>query len=647
MIAFNAVSEVPVPGILSSGWTVEIGIGDPSTIPDVALYDTSVYDGATPVLDDGPQWVDPLQATFAFASNNWAVSVTSGLGSVTPETIQGLTIGYLGSFGANWFNLRLGPASQSQVGTETEVAVTIDGLGTASFLWSVPNLRYEGSWPGLFDFLASLTGPVSVVVSSVVRGGTGGMWRWGSSASGGIYLAVTDLAISNFDVGGTDRSAEFETVEFPDSLALTDQVTGRTVTFQLDSFKISDTSKHVYRYTIIGGRLDWLIVGNLVDVVWFKDSDLYGSDDPFGYLLDVTQFVRSIRTRRGRERFTSRFKTGVATVVLDDRMGYFTPPAGQAPLGVLPMRPGRAVQVLYDGVAQFSGFIDAFDSRQTLDGDITTQVRCVDALAQYLRNDPIAVTPEGGGDTSKKRARRLLDHYVGEDGYGLNYRGTPYATLQATAMAQNLNAELGLTADSEGGGLWIGRSGQVNMSSFTYFQDLADAGIRWHVGGANPIKIHAADSVWEIIRVINEAHYSRVGGTEQIRANDLSRDTYGRRTHTRLDLINDTDEQVGVLAETLVQFAGVDRQRIVSMEFTPLPESDTAAFATTVGFGQTILATINTIWGYSYTVPTQCFGVSHVVTPDKWTAILTVDDTLFSGEYYEFSREEFDNQAFR
>ena len=237
------------------------------------------------------------------------------------------------------------------------------------------------------------------------------------------------------------------------------------------------------------------------------DSDaVYGSDDPFGYLLDVTGLVRQIKTKRGRQKFTARFLTGTAQIVLDDTDGFFTPPAGQAPLGVLPLRPGRAVRISYGNAVVFSGFIDSFDSNQAPSGDITSTVRCVDVFAQFLRNDLLAITDEGAGDTTPQRMRRLLDHFVGVGEYGFQFFGTPFATLQATAMGQNLLQELGITADSEGGGVYVSTLGDVHATSLSWFQDRTGEPITFTVGGTSPIKVVGSDSVWDIIRVINETH---------------------------------------------------------------------------------------------------------------------------------------------
>jgi len=382
------------------------------------------------------------------------------------------------------------------------------------------------------------------------------------------------------------------------------------------------------------------------DTALYDSAAVYGSDDPLGYLVDVTEFVQEIDTHRGRDKFTSRFRTGTASVLLENTEGFFTPPAGQTPLGILPLRPGREVVISNAGANVFTGVIDAFDDKHTRNGMIVTRLSCVDAFAGLNRNDLPAVTAQGAGENTFQRMRRILDHHLGDGSYRFGSYGVAEATMQATEMAQSALSELQLAADSEGGGCWITPNGIIRASGLEWFSDLASGPIRWTVGGSAAIKLWSADSEWTAQRIINEAHYARVGGTEQVATNDESQVKYGRRTHRRLDLICETDEYASLLAERLVQFAGIDRLRIT--ELTLMPEAGTAAYemGQSAGFGHLVLATINTIHGWSYTAPTQIFGVSHRVTPEAWLVTYRVDDTLFTGEFNAFDQDAFDSAAY-
>jgi len=385
------------------------------------------------------------------------------------------------------------------------------------------------------------------------------------------------------------------------------------------------------------------VLNELVDIRWLDTEPVYGSEDIYGYMVDVTQFVQSLDTQRGRDRFAARFRTGTARVVLSDVEGFFTPPASQQPpLGVLPLRPGRAVRIKYLEGTVFTGVVDAFDARQSRDGNVQSVLKCVDRFAAFNRNNPVAAPDQGQGDRTHTRMNRILDYFL-DDGTTITFRGNSVATMQSTTMAQTLLAELQITADSEGGGCWIGVNGETVASGFDYFQNLTLEPPRFTVGGSSPIKIWSQDSEWAAIRILNEAHFARAGGSEVVKVNNESIGVYGRRTHTRLDLQNETDDQVETLAQRFVDFAGVDRQRITELVFLPEPGTETAQMAVSADFGDVFRVTVDTIFGWGYTVLSAVFGIEHTVTSDTWHTTFRMDDTLFEPVIAEFNTAEFDD----
>ena len=362
------------------------------------------------------------------------------------------------------------------------------------------------------------------------------------------------------------------------------------------------------------------------------DVDVYGSDEPTAYLLDVTGRCMQLVTERGRRKFTGRFRTGKVRLTLVNDDGAFT--GGDPPLGVLALRPGRSIRISYNDAGVFFGFVDTMSDVHGPDGSVRLQVTGYDAFSQFNVNDLIAVPDEGGGDSTFFRYRRLLDHFLGEGEYALRrltQQGSiQWETVQATTMGQNLLAELQITADSEGGGAWIGVEGTVTASQRDYFTDRALEPVNWVVGGTSPIGVMEVGNERTMQRIVSQAHMARVGGVEQIAINSAAVGLFGRRTHTRLDLINDQDNSVAELAQRLVDFAGVDRLRLTELTFLPLPGSDAALFCSAADFGDVVLATVNTLQGWDNTFLTQIFGIGHDVTSEVWLCTMFVDDSVFA-----------------
>lgn len=374
------------------------------------------------------------------------------------------------------------------------------------------------------------------------------------------------------------------------------------------------------------------------------DEDVWGSDAADAYLLDVTGRVKALTTATGRRTFTQRFKTGNANIVLDNTDGAFTFETGATPPGVLRLRPGRSVKITNNGADIFFGFVDSMNDRYGRDGNVQTVIVALDAFAGFARNIRPAVSDVGGGDLSPARMRRLLARFSPDTHYVPI--GSGFTTMQATTMGQDLLTLIQITAESEGGGAWIDPHGTLRSTQRNWFSEKGTEPIDWTIGGISSIKAWEVTTERTAQRILNEAHYARRGGTEQIRENSTSQSQFGRRTHTRLDLENDNDQSVGELAERLVQFAGEDRLRLTQLSFVPEPGSDIAMMCRSAMFGDTLLVTVETIHGWAWTQPTQLFGIQHDVTPEAWLCTFMVDDSVFAAEYHAFDQAAFDAQAF-
>ena len=371
------------------------------------------------------------------------------------------------------------------------------------------------------------------------------------------------------------------------------------------------------------------------------DVNTWGSSSDDADLVDVTGRVKALKTGRGRRRFTARFKTGKASFVLDNHDGVFTPQSGVTPAGLLALRPGRSVRIRHRDAGVFFGFVDTMTDVYSIDGDVNLRIVAYDAFANFQRNNRVAVPDVGSGDDLRQRQQRIIDRLQPEADLQIA-GGESGVGFQSTTLAQDMLSLLQITADSEGGGCWMDVAGDIVSSQRDYFTDLAAAGPSWNVGGVSPVEVAGAVTERSMQRIITEAHMARADGTEQIATNPAAQSLYGRRTHTRLDLVNADDDDVAVLAQRLVNFAGQDRLRVSELVFKPQPGTATETFCEVVNFGTVVAATVDTMFGWSWTAPTQVFGIDHDVTPDEWICTLSVDDSEFTLSEFAFDQSAFD-----
>jgi hypothetical protein len=117
---------------------------------------------------------------------------------------------------------------------------------------------------------------------------------------------------------------------------------------------------------------------SIITEVAFTSNPL---DDPAVW-VDVSLYVRSISTNRGRQHELNRFEAGTATIVLDNKDGRFSPFNTSSPYNpnVLPFKQIR-VRALYNGVVYpiFRGHIQAWPVKWPSPNDSTVEIACVDA----------------------------------------------------------------------------------------------------------------------------------------------------------------------------------------------------------------------------------------------------------------------------
>ena len=319
---------------------------------------------------------------------------------------------------------------------------------------------------------------------------------------------------------------------------------------------------------------------------------------------DMTDHVRGVEWTRGADEFYGRPRIGEARITLSARCGCWSPWNPDPPGGSSAyFAPGTIVRagVVSDvdtraggWLPQFTMIVDAWDE-QDADGstgaDTIVQIIAFETLRDLAGIDDNALPGVvGGGDTPTERFTRLLE--AAEWPYGLTINATDivdfdtYWALQSTDMANNRLAELYLTADSTDCTFRTGRKGEAFIEDVRLrHPDATDP--EWPLGAFSKVD---DDNPWlafgaslddityivtenpDILRVpydadtartinddehlVNDARFTRAGGTQQVREHPASISRFGRRTLTRTDLLNNADTPTDLLAYRVVNRRG-------------------------------------------------------------------------------------------
>lgn len=376
------------------------------------------------------------------------------------------------------------------------------------------------------------------------------------------------------------------------------------------------------------------------------DNATWGPDDVWE---DVTQWVRAVDTDSAFGRDVRSWEAGTARIVLDDRDGRFNPDNPNSPYrinGISSIRPWRPVRAraAYGGVEYpiWRGYVKPWDERYSAvrgpnTGDVELTLACVDEFGSLARYNPLAQNSIGQGETSGVRIHRILNN-AGHMGPRDIHPGN--VTMQATTLANNVVTDLKLTADSEGGAVYVGPDGTIIFQHNYALIENTRSNTRQVLWGDDPaageLPYTDVEPNYDGDMIINVAQYARVNGTAQVVTNEASRALYGPAGLPRTDLMCETDAQVKTLAQfDILQYAD-PTQRISHIGVTPLsPDPARSAQMWPVVLGARVRDLHRVLrrpaGGYTITKDVHVSGIHHRIRLDDWRT--TFD--FFSAEIYQ------------
>ena len=351
--------------------------------------------------------------------------------------------------------------------------------------------------------------------------------------------------------------------------------------------------------------------------------------DSTAVIVDVSNVVDSIQTKRGRNAQADRFQTGTLTLRIVDQNGDFNPQNPSGPyFGLLdPMRK-VAISATYNSVTYpiFSGFITSYNTttpQNALDVVYTT-ITAVDAF-RLAQNAQIAtVAGATAGDLSGTRINQILDQIA----WPASMRDVDagLTTLQADpGTARTSLAAMETVTISEYGALYVDATG-----SFV-FQDrnvtTASIGGTPTVFNDNGTNIGYFDAVWRLddTLIYNEASITRTGGTAQVATDAASIAKYFAHSYNQQNLLMQTDAVALDYAQAYVASRKETSIRCDAITLDLYTDNYNAGIiaALDLDFFDPITITTNQPGSSTLTKTLQVFGVSMAITPGSWKTTLT------------------------
>ena len=370
------------------------------------------------------------------------------------------------------------------------------------------------------------------------------------------------------------------------------------------------------------------------------DQGILGTNilaDAASVIVDVSNVVDSIETKRGRNPQADQFQTGTLTMRIVDQNGDFNPQNPSSPYYNL-LTPMRKVQITatYGATTYpiFAGFITTYTTstpKNALDVVYTT-ITAVDAfrLAQNAQISTVAGT--SAGQLSGARINALLDAI--DWPASMRDVDAGLTTMQADpGTARTSLAAMQTVETSEYGALYVDAAG-----SFV-FQDRSvtagSTGATPTVFNDNGTDISYFDAVWRLddTLVYNSASITRIGGTAQTAINQPSIDKYFIHSYNQQNLLMQTDAVALDYAQAYVASRAETSIRCDAIQLDLYTDNYNLGIiaALDLDYFDPVTITTNQPGGSTLTKTLQVFGVAMSITPNSWKTTLTTLEPIIDG----------------
>jgi len=370
------------------------------------------------------------------------------------------------------------------------------------------------------------------------------------------------------------------------------------------------------------------------------DSGILGTNvlaDAASVIVDVSDVVDSIETKRGRNPQADQFQTGTLSMRIVDQNGDFNSQNPSSPYAGL-LTPMRKVQITatYGAVTYpiFAGFITSYTTTTPKNANdvVYTTITAVDAfrLAQNAQISTVAGT--SAGQLSGARINALLDAISWPA--SMRDVDTGLTTMQADpGTARTSLAAMQTVETSEYGALYVDAAG-----SFVFQDRAVTAGST----GATPVvfnddgsAITYYNAVWRLddTLVYNSASITRTGGTAQVAINQPSIDKYFVHSYNQQNLLMETDAVALDYAQAYVASRAETSVRCDAIQLDLYTDNYNAGIIAALGldYFDPVTITTNQPGGSTLTKTLQVFGVAMSITPNSWKTTLTTLEPIIDG----------------
>ena len=360
--------------------------------------------------------------------------------------------------------------------------------------------------------------------------------------------------------------------------------------------------------------------------------------DPSTVIIDVSNQVAKIDTRKERNLFQDKYLSGSATVRITDETGAWNPQNSMSPYwpNLVPLR-SIIIEADYAGTVYpiFKGYITEYLYTYPKDQEIGyVDLICSDAFRLIFNSNVTTVADAGAGQGTGTRVGKILDAI----GWPSSSRSimTGQTLCQADpATTRTALAAIETATFTEQGAFYFDKAGNAVFKDrkFVYESPAEAATAFSNATGSTDIPYAGITFALDDKTIVNQATVTRIGGTAQTSSDAASIAKYFLHSITANDMLMQTDAEALDLASNFVASRKETTLRIesITLDLVTLGYGAGVTAALDLDYFDPMQITNVNVAGTTIVKTLQCQGIAHSITPNTWRTTLTTQENVLDG----------------
>lgn len=360
--------------------------------------------------------------------------------------------------------------------------------------------------------------------------------------------------------------------------------------------------------------------------------------DPSQIIIDVSNQVSKIDTRKERNLFQDKYLAGTATVRILDQTGEWNPQNTASSLypNLVPLR-SIIIEANYSGTVYpiFKGYIQEYLYTYPKDQEIGyVDLICTDAFRLIFNSNVTTVTGAAAGQDTGTRVDKILDTI----GWPTSARSimTGNTLCQADpATTRSALAAIETVAFTEQGAFYFDKAGNAVFKDrdFVYTSGATTPTVFSNATGSTAIPYAGITFALDDKTIVNQATVTPIGLTAQTAFNQDSIDKFFLHSITANEMLMQTNQEALDLARSFVASRKDTTLRIetITLDLVTLGYGAGVTAALGLDYFDPMQITNVNVAGTTIVKTLQCQGIAHSITPNTWRTTLTTQENVLDG----------------